>query len=103
MSAGSVTADGVAASDVVSSRDVFSSSVDNLSGMYIAAMDCSRSMVSNMFFFKRSFRVVNNLPFNWNVLEFLDFSLLGNVFNFSFGNILRNILSEIFNCVIVGD
>lgn len=48
------------------------------------------------------FRVVDDLSFNWNVLVLLDFPFSGNILNSLLGDVLRNVLSQIFNGVIVG-
>lgn len=46
---------------------------------------------------------MNDLPFDWNVFVFLDLSFLGNILDLSFGNVLRNILTKIFDGIVIGD
>lgn len=46
---------------------------------------------------------MDNLSFDWNVLILLNFSFLGDVFDLSFWDVLRNVLSEIFDGIVIGD
>ena len=75
-----------------------SSVVNSLSSSDVSSLILSGGM---NFSFKRLFRVVNNLSFNWEVFVFLNFSFLGDVFDSLFGNVLWDVLSEIFNGVVV--
>jgi hypothetical protein len=46
---------------------------------------------------------VNNLSFYWNVFILFNFSFFSNVFNLSFWDVLRNVLTKIFNGIVVGN
>jgi len=46
---------------------------------------------------------MNNLSFNWNILIFFNFSLFSNILNLFFWNILWDILSQIFNSIIISN
>lgn len=83
----------------VSSNNVTSS----VSGGVSNGSRSSDDLTLGKFSFKRSFGVVNNLSFDWNVFVLFNFSLLGNVLDFFFRDVLRNVLSQIFNGIIVSN
>ena len=46
---------------------------------------------------------MNDLSFDWNIFILFNFSFFSNIFNLSFWNVLRNILTKIFNGIVVSD
>lgn len=60
---------------------------------------CVYSLVESSF--KRLFRVMDNLSLNWDVLILLDLPFPGDILNGFLRDILRNVLSQILNGVIV--
>lgn len=74
----------------------------NWDGTRVAPSGISSLVGSSSGNFQWLFRVVNNLSFYWDVFVFFDFSLSGYILNCFFWNILRNVLSEILDCVVVG-
>lgn len=78
------------------------------SGISISSLAGSRSstnisLLAAEFNFERLFRVVNNLPFDWDVFVSFNFTFLGNILDFFFWDILGDVLSKIFDGIVVGD
>ena len=67
----------------------------------IVTSSCDGSSWSVKINFKRSFRIMDDLSFDWNILILFNFSLFGNVFDLFFWDILRNVLSEIFDSIVI--
>ena len=55
------------------------------------------------FSLERLLRVVDDLSFDWDVLVSLDLSFLGDILDFFFGDVLRNVLPEVLDGIVVGD
>lgn len=60
-------------------------------------------MTLSQFGFKRLFWVVNDLSFNWNVFILFNFSFSSNVIDLFFWDILWNILTKIFDSIVIGN
>ena len=43
------------------------------------------------------------VPFDWDVFVFFNFSLFGDVFDLFFWDVLWDVLPEIFNGIVIGD
>ena len=50
-----------------------------------------------------SFRVMNNLSFNWNILNSLSNDILSNIINNSLLDNIRNVLDLIFHSIVILD
>ncbi len=93
---------GLATGDVLTSSGVLGLTTLDVNCLPTLDVVASLVLTSLEFGFQRLFGIVDDLSLNWNVFVFLDLSFSGDVFDGLLGNVLRNVLSQVLNGVIVG-